>query len=168
MAKSGNARASKTTGGVKLLDSIPGADWINGALHAPLVREAVAAALIAGAAAAAGVLAKSNTRAGKVMRAGADVVADEGREAGDTARELTQAAVGTVLGLAANAAQSFLPSPKPRRGSVASLSSDAGGKAKPRAASPATKPKAEAGESKPKPSAGSSMRKSGSAKKRKA
>ena len=79
------------------------ADWINNALSAPMVREAIAAAIVAGAGAAAAVFVKRHgPSASKVRSAAAD--------ASSATKDLTDAAFGALAGAAAETMKGMLPS----------------------------------------------------------
>jgi hypothetical protein len=78
-------------------------DWITSSLTSPLVRQAIAAALIAGAGAAAAVFAGQSGRAKKKMKAASSLLSD-------ATQDVTDAAVGALAGVATNAVEKLLPS----------------------------------------------------------
>jgi hypothetical protein len=84
------------------------AEWVTSSLTSPLVREAVAAALIAGAGAAAAVFAgHSGSGAKKKIRSASSVLTD-------ATQDVTDAAVGALAGAATDAVKRLLPAGKGR------------------------------------------------------
>jgi hypothetical protein len=77
-------------------------DWMNSAMGSPLMREALAAALIAGAGAAAAVLAKRHGPSGKQMKSALS-------DASKAARNFADNAVGAFAGAASDTVRDMLP-----------------------------------------------------------
>ena len=77
-------------------------DWINNAWDAPLVREAVAAALIAGAAAAAAVFARRKGLSGRKVKSAVS-------DAFDATKDVADAAVDAFADAAPDTMRGFLP-----------------------------------------------------------
>jgi hypothetical protein len=93
------------------------ADWITSSLTSPLVREAVAAALIAGAGAAAAVFAGHSGSSGKrKIRSASSVLSD-------ATQDVTDAAVGALAGAATDAVKRLLPAGKSKGESAPAKSS---------------------------------------------
>ena len=108
MAKRSKSPIPKKVAGMKVPGVLRHADWVNTALNSPLIREAIAAALVAGAGAAAAVLSRGGPAAEGVKKAGA-AVADTAGDAASAAAGFTHAAADAVTGLAAEAAKKLLP-----------------------------------------------------------
>jgi hypothetical protein len=98
-AKKGAARKAATS---RSASSFQMPDWVNNAMGSPLMREAVAAALIAGAGAAAAVLAKRHGPSGKQVKSALS-------EASQAARNFADNAVGAFAGAASDTVRDLLP-----------------------------------------------------------
>jgi hypothetical protein len=83
--------------------------WINETLTSPLVREAIAAALIAGAGAAAAVF------AGQGSAGGHKKARSLGTMISDATKDMTDSAAGALAGAATDAMKELLPTPSGRR-----------------------------------------------------
>jgi len=96
-------RASKKSRGATASATRKTADWITSSLTSPLVREAVAAALVAGAGAAAAVFAMHSGSSGKKkVRSASSVLSD-------ATQDVTDAAVEALAGAATDAVKGQLP-----------------------------------------------------------
>jgi len=78
------------------------ASWINNALNAPMVREAIAAAIVAGAGAAAAVFLKRHGPSTKQIKSAAS-------DASTATKDLADAAFGALAGAAAETMKGMLP-----------------------------------------------------------
>ena len=78
------------------------ASWINNALSTPMVREAIAAAIVAGAGAAAAVFVKRHGPSAKQVKSAAS-------EVSSATKDLADAAFGALAGAAAETMKGMLP-----------------------------------------------------------
>jgi hypothetical protein len=92
----GRSSADKATGVSQTLS------WIGETVNTPLVREAIAAALIAGAGAAAAVFAGQNSGAQKRARSLGTMISD-------ATRDMTNSAAGALAGAATDAVNELMP-----------------------------------------------------------
>ena len=119
------SRASRTSKGETASATRQTVDWVTSALSSPLVREAVAAALIAGAGAAAAVFAGHSGSSGKKqIRSASSLLSD-------ATQNVTDAAVGALAGAATETVKGLLPASKAGDTNPARLSRPKGSKAKP-------------------------------------
>jgi hypothetical protein len=117
MSKKAKAAVPKKVGGVKVPAALRETGWLNDMLSSPIAREAIAAALVAGAAAAAAVFTKEASGSPSGRLAAGSTVSKGSRLLGE-AKDVAGAAIGAFVGSVAegiSGAQAEKPAASERR-----------------------------------------------------
>ncbi len=97
-----SVKPRKKTARAKTPAAADKANWLNNALNAPMVREAIAAAIVAGAGAAAAVFVKRHGPGAKQVKSAASDIST-------ATRDLAEAGFGVLAGAAAETMKGMLP-----------------------------------------------------------